>query len=70
MARKKTTRKNHGIVAIHLDGFHNPLKGQPLYRGNLKIGADEFDVSLWVKERVPHTPVPMRLTGEVTLKPR
>ena len=70
MARKKTTRKNHGVIAVHLDGFWNPSKGHPNYRGSLKIGADSFDVSLWVKQRIPESPIPLRLTGEVTLKPR
>jgi hypothetical protein len=70
MARKKTTRKNHGIIAIHLDGFWNPTKGHPEYRGSLKLGTDELDVSLWVKQRHPGSPIPMRMTGEVTLKPR
>jgi hypothetical protein len=70
MARKETTRKNHGVIAIHLDGFCKASKGHPNYRGSLKIGVDQLDVSLWVDAYVPKTGVPLRMTGEVTLKPK
>lgn len=84
MARGKNTRKNDGTLTVYLnskrsttdeqerraarDGGAVP-KGQPHYRGDLKIGTQEFEISLWVKTKVPATAAPMRLTGEVTLKP-
>lgn len=66
MARGQNTRKSYGVIAIHLNAF----EGHPEWRGNLKLGADEFDVSLWVDQRIEGSPLPIRMTGEVTLKPR
>lgn len=68
MVRKATTRPKVGTVVLHLNTFWEHDGSRPYYRGNIRVNEVEMEISLWVAEHVPGTPVPMRLSGEISAK--
>lgn len=57
-----------GNITVWLNPHKEVDDTQPYFRGKMTVDGVDYEVSLWVDTYVTGTPVPMKLSGQLSVK--